>query len=385
MDEPTLGTSGGTPEPQAQPRLLPDPPIPELPSPQSVDDSLDLHSVAPRPEEGAVGATTFERPDAVRLGIAGGRKVGKSYLFQAMVYRTLSGTRSGALTPFLENGGVRLFSALGRHDVARAENPSRFIDSYSRWERLEATHRSLQRWYRLRLGLRSGLLGHRRGALDIDYLDASGEGFFQGRLDRANADLWSEGFLDARVMVFCLPLWVAFPRGGLSAADREERSDALVGLVDVLENFTQVREHQGRTGPVTSILALTMADDGRVGLPTLRERWIFPYLDSPGTYLEELRSGAGVARYLNNAYRMSQALQQEFMASSDPRVSGLPGKLDLGRGRPWLIPLSAIEGAVLDQAGVGGSEGKVPERPPVPVHVELPLLVALCEATNGLA
>src|SRR6185436_13845110 len=55
----------------------------------------------------------FDRADAQKLGILGGKGVGKSYLFQAMVYRTFAGRQSGALTYYLERDSMRLFMAAG--------------------------------------------------------------------------------------------------------------------------------------------------------------------------------------------------------------------------------------------------------------------------------
>src|SRR5262245_6344267 len=61
----------------------------------------------------------FDRPDAQKFGIVGGKGVGKSYLFQAMVYRTLSGQQSGALTYYLERDSMRLFAATGNTEMAQ--------------------------------------------------------------------------------------------------------------------------------------------------------------------------------------------------------------------------------------------------------------------------
>ncbi|MEE8524545.1 MAG: hypothetical protein V3T72_11490, partial [Thermoanaerobaculia bacterium] len=81
-----------------------------------------------------------------------------------------------------------------------------------------------------------------------------------------------------------------------------------------------------------------------------------------------------------------EALLEEFAQCRDPLVAAIPQKLDFHGGKPWLIPVSAIEGSFLE--GIE-SKFKNPEErprlpPPVPVHVELPLLVALCERSNAL-
>lgn len=325
----------------------------------------------------------FDLPGTEKLGIIGGKGVGKSYLFQAMVYRTFSGPQSGALNYYLD--GIRLFYAIRRSDRAQTLNLSKFIKKYGSWERLPQTLATTQAWYRLRLRFRTGLLGGQRAAMDVEYFDGSGEGFFQAHRTAENRKIWREGYLDARVMVFCLPLWAAFPASGLSPEDWKWRDDILEGFEQVIQNYTDLRSLNKRTTPVKSILALTMADDRRCALSTLHDKWISPYIDSPHTYLRQLKSGAGISRYLANARTVSEAMHAEFEASRDPRVSSIPQSLDFG-GRPWLVPLCAIEGGRLEQV-----EKEFPhpgERPPlhapVPAHVELPLLVALCERDNAL-
>lgn len=345
---------------------------------------------SPEPDEEPYGADDladedepFNLPGTEKLGIIGGKGVGKSYLFQAMVYRTFSGPQSGALNYYLD--GIRLFYALKRGEKARTLNLSKFIKKYSSWERLPFTTFSAQMWYRLRLRYRTGLVGSSRAAMDVEFFDGSGEGFFQANRTTENRKLWREGYLDARVMVFCLPLWAAFPSSGMSAEDWKSRDDLLEGFEQVVQNYTDLRTLNKRTTPVKSILALTMADDRRSALSVLHDKWISPYIDSPHTYLRQLKSGAGISRYLANARRISEAMHAEFEASRDPRVSSIPQSLDFG-GRPWMIPVCAIEGGRLEQVE---REYPLPEnRPalqaPVPAHVELPLLVALCERDNAL-
>jgi hypothetical protein len=324
----------------------------------------------------------FDLPGVEKLGIIGGKGVGKSFLFQAMVYRTYAKNQAGAMSLFLEK--ARLFQALQREDKARRMSLSEFGNRYMSWGRLPTTLLSNQRWYRLRLHHRTGLLGKSRRTLDVEFFDGSGEGFFEAARTRGVSQLWRDGYLDARVMVFCLPLWVAFPGSRMTAADRQLRKVRLDGFERVVQNYEDLRSEGKRTEqPVKSILALTMADDPRSALSKLYEKWIAPYLDSPHLYLPKLTKESGVARYLANARRVSEALRQELAASRDPRVSSIPQALDFGGGPPWLVPLSAIEGTLLDR--IEREKLPVDDRPaPVPVHAELPLLVALCERHNAL-
>lgn len=319
----------------------------------------------------------FDLPGAEKLGIVGGKGVGKSYLFQAMVYRTYAGPQAGALSYYLD--GIRLFRALRRQDKVRTVNLASFVERYVSWDRLPQTIMINQEWYRLRLRYRTGLLGQSRAAMDVEFFDGSGEGFFQGPRTGENKRLWQEGYQDARVMVFCLPLWVAFPGENLTDSDWKDRDEILKGFEQVVQNYMDVRGK--RVFPVKSVLALTMADDRRSALEKLYYKWIAPYLDSPYTYLGPLRKGKWVARYLANARQVSEALHEEFASSRDPRVASIPYSLDFG-GRPWLIPVSAIEGEQIAQREVDPERAK--RVAPVPVHVELPLLVALCERNNAL-
>jgi GTPase SAR1 family protein len=319
-----------------------------------------------------------------KLGIVGGKGVGKSFLFQAMVYRTYAKAHSGALSYFLRK--TTLFYAMQRKEHAKGMVLSEFVNKYTTWKRLPQNLFDTQYWYRLRLHYRTGILGRKESAMDVEFFDGSGEGFFQAARSQKIRQLWRDGYQDARVMVFCLPLWAAFP-GKLTLEDQRKQKDLLLGFETVIKNYEELRAELPRPFPVKSILAFTMADDPRSALTRLKDQWLAPYLDSPEPYLRQLRRGSGIARYLTNARRVSEALHQEILASRDPRVSSIPEKLDFG-GRPWLIPLSALDGRFLDRVEAETKDLREEERPvlpePVPVHVELPLLVALCERHNAL-
>jgi hypothetical protein len=321
-----------------------------------------------------------------KVGILGGRMAGKSYLFHAMVERTSAGVNSGALGYFLEEDATRLFSALDQGAPARLETPARFLDNYRRWQRLDTTLAINQKWYLLTLSFRVGWLGHARASLDVEFFDGSGEQFFEALRDERTRPIWHRAYLDARVMVFCLPIWAAFPAADLDAADWKERDSLLLGFEQVVENYRDLRRANHPSHPVKSLLALTMADDRRSALASVRDRWITPYMDAPQRYLPRLRTASGVARYLANARRVSEAVRREFESVQDNRVARIPAALDFDAGRPWLIPVSAVEGAALAVHEDRGST--LDERrhlaSPVPAHVELPLLVALCERDNAL-
>jgi len=325
----------------------------------------------------------FDQPGVAKLGIVGGKGVGKSYFFQSMIHRVVAGHAAGALTPFLDQKRILLFSALERGDEVRAEKIIELNESYRKWHRLDTTLDATQRWYRLRLFYRTGLVGESRSSLDVEFFDASGEQFFEASLAGENRKLWKDGYLDARVMVFCFPLWAAFPGPSMTEDDWGLRDQLLKGFERVLSNFQRLRDLHRRTHPVLSILALTMADDRRCALKTLQDRWILPYMEPEGSrrLLQALGRGPGIARYLDNARKVSDALHREIRSAPDPLVSSIPSALDFEGGPPWLIPVSAIDGAHLELVENGRQETT---GLPIPVHVELPLLVALCERTNAL-
>src|SRR4029077_6761454 len=198
------------------------------------------------------------------------------------------------------------FSAFRRSDQIRTMNLVRFLQGYTRWQRLAATTVMSQSWYRLRLSYPTGILGTARSAMDVEFFDGSGEGFQQS-LNSEIRSLW-RNLLEARVMIFCLPLWTAFPGAGLTPNDWIQREAFLESFEQVFQNYLDIKTRYRGTQATRIILVLTMADDQRSALKTLYDRWIAPYLDSPQTYLRQLRSNSGVARYLANARRISSAL-----------------------------------------------------------------------------
>jgi hypothetical protein len=371
--------------------------------PLGVDEFEDLAPVVASTEiDDTSGDEPFDRPDAHKVGILGGKGVGKSYLFQAMVYRTYAGLQSGALTYYLERDGIHLFKAAGGEGhgkreltetgVASALNRVEFIRKYQSWLRLSTTRKEEQQWYRLRLLLRSGWLGRKQSAMDVEFFEGSGEGFFELQtVNHEDRALWTKAYQNAGVMVFCLPIWAAFPNEHLTDEDWNHRDALLRGFEQVVQNYRDMCRREETRLPVSSILALTMSDDRRSALRMLYDRWISPYLDSPHTYLKQMRKGQGVACYLNNARRISESLHEEFAAARDPRVTAIPQSLDFGRGRPWIVALSATEGSRLDDLERRFPNPDDPARlaearrgAPTPVHVELPLLLALCERENAL-
>lgn len=319
-----------------------------------------------------------------RLGLLGGKGVGKSYLFQALAYR-VSGRSAGGLAYFLGDCRAELAMARELHENARTITLQQVIEPYCDWIRLGTTVYSAQTWYRLRLAYRVGWPFSRRARMDLTFLEGSGESYQAGiRTERERA-WWTHAFIDATVMVFCLPFWAAFPAPDeLTDEDRERRAGYLREFADIVTTFRALWERQGAP-PTKTVLALTMADDRRCGLPEVKAKWIDPYLDSPDRYLTRLQSGAGIVQYLATARQVSRFLDDNLL-SGDNRVTAIPAALDFGAGPPWLVPVSAINGSRLSLMEDARANGRPVggDTPPVPVHVELPLLLCLCQADNVL-
>ena len=388
-------------------QFMPDPTPP--PGPQTRRRELKQSTL-----HGQVEEEPFLRPGAMRMGILGGKDTGKTYLFQAMVYRAQSPTAAGALTPFIKDGSSELFHAVGSEmdrvsesglhyldqlagnaipintflaglDSARSErmNLEEFCREFCNWEKIGTTQWTKQLWYKLRLEYSCGVLGRDRGVMDLEFLDASGDGL-GAELSARTTPLW-EAYVDCAVAVFCLPIWAAFPdMDKMAEHDMDERELALSQLQNVLNNFRTIREKHKARHPVRTILVLTMADDNRSALRAVREHWIKPFVDQDSHWLHRVKTFRGMVQYLESTRRLSRALLELF-GKAPPLISNIPNKMLLGAGDPWIIPISAIHGET--HAKINEKDSTVDRRklpPPIPAHVEVPLLVALCSKYNAL-
>lgn len=372
---------------EANPRSQPEPePEPDIEESSDTDDLYDdSKSTLQRAEPG------LSRQHA-KLGVVGGTGTGKSFLFQSMVYRAHDVKRSGALAYYLKDGHVNLYETLDRNLAPRALNTNKFLRSYEQWMRPAQTKRETQQWYTMRVSYRTGLLGRARAELDVEYLDGAGE-VLAIPLTNDNKDLieiWEHSFLFAQTMVFCLPMWVPFPdRAVMTEQDWIDRDNQLTQFYEIVNNFRFVRERRKVRHSVQVILGLTMADDKRTALTAVRDKWIDPFVRDEDEYRRLLQKGAGISRYLANAQLVSQALHTAFDQLKDGnRVTGIPSHLknNFGRGEPWMLPMSAVDGAKLETINqrYGAKDRAALTDKPTPVHVELPLLVALCDAQNAL-
>ena len=328
-----------------------------------------------------------------RIALLGGKNVGKSYLFRAMLFRLSSDP--GAFSEFLARERIELYAKrYSASEIAgvtdtqfRPMSVSEVNDSYRNWDRLLSTTKDVQWWYRVHIPCATGWLRKDVVKLEMGFFDGSGEYFRSGPKNRRDAELWSEAFLRPSVLILCLPMWAAFPdEERLLHADKMERKQFLEDFDRIVESYQLLRTANTVRSRTQVILALTQADS-ILGNRTVREHWIAPCVREPGRHLSRLRRGRGLAQYLASARAVSQYLTDECAGGDDPALRGLLGTLEFGGGgRPWLLPVSAVDGDLL--ARIERRTLTEPERvrlkDPVPAHVELPLLVSLAERFNAL-
>ena len=327
-----------------------------------------------------------------RLAIMGAKASGKTYFFHSLVFR-LSATkgRLGALNKFVDGKSIHLFEAFMKTGKASKITMERFLRNYQSWNQLEFT-RSEGDWYRLEIPYRNGWLGRNTQSFDVDFIDASGEAFFEAPINN-NRETW-DIFAEAETLVFCLPTWVAFPkREIMKEKDWQERDNQLEGFSKVVKNYSDVHEIHKKNGKfkskdVKSILVLTMADDPRSNLEELKKTWIHPFQHSRGSRRlnKSLNSNQGIMRYLSDAQYISNQIYKEFENASD-RIFKIINIINFGKNKPWIIPISAIDGETLleyENNRIEKNLEDADELLPIPVHVELPLLVSFTDKFNAL-
>jgi hypothetical protein len=352
------------------------------------EPSVAITARTPDPPKESGSQTPHESPldmDAasasLRIGIAGGRSTGKTYLFQAMVYRTQDGGRAGVMSGFLGDHANSVYTGHDPKAMGVATDQDFLIGAYKQWTRIEPT--SVPSWWRLQLQYNTGWFGKKREKLNLTFLDAPGEDFSRHHI--ANAE-----FKDARVMVFCLPIWAVFhDPSRLTRVQAEDAANALKDFREIVGKYKHALEQDRTRHKVRVIVALTMADDARSSAEDVKEAWITPFVDATtvSRSLKMLRTQGGLSTYLAAARRVSRVMEARLREHPDTSVSTIPFMLDFSEGRPWFLPVTAINGARL-QVILGAPEEEQRrlrlEGRPVPAHVELPLLIALCEETNAL-
>ena len=335
-------------------------------------------------DSGVRPALEAHTDDTFRIGILGGRNSGKSFLFQSMVYRTSNTANAGCLSSMLA-GVARLYRGAGttaRQDW-RFRSTDKYLDDYMSWRRLETTLLEPPEWHRLVVDMKTGFLGRGRQPLEIQFLDAPGEWISQTEgHDAERSAVWKTAYVDARVLVFCLPIWALFPAPG--AVDREDQAHEVKQFLRAVHNIVAERARHKVQHRTEVVLALTMADDPRSALTAVRTRWIEPYTKTwrgHRKFLKLLSRGRGISRYLAHARALSNALDEQIASLPNQMHAQIPAQIALQQPgvTPWIIPMSAVDGTHLDDP-----DDAKPESPPMPVHVELPILLSMSVQFNAL-
>lgn len=310
-------------------------------------------------------------PTGSALALFGGPGTGKSFLFQAMALRCHSRRFAGALAPMLGRGAVTI-----EVDGSGSDSAAAIVQEYRSWRKLGSTLLTLPHFFRMRLCYAKGWLGRDTGRLDVQLPDFAGEIYTSG--GGAFAAQWRNLATRSPVLVFCLPFWAVFPNPSeLSAADRVERQNHLDAYYKVAKKVMRARQEEG-SSPALLQLVLTMADDRRCGLQPLREYWLPEENLVPGL-LRRLGTLRGLMAYLQDARKVSAYLAQCFKSAAE--TSALLELLEEGDyPEPWIVPVTAVDRRIVEEV----AEGKpAPENPPVPIHVELPLLLTLSDQTKA--
>jgi hypothetical protein len=333
---------------------------------------------------------------SIQLGILGSKGTGKTYMFQSLVHRTSNGDHSGALAPFFRGGRNELHKSILHRDTGlpvawERVNPKDVVGDLLDWKFQPFTAEDNERWFHLKVYYRAGFRRFQRH-LDVSFLDASGEALLRGPIGK-RAEVWKEAYVKPNVIIVCIPFWVVFPNYDSPALDEHERERMLKESNTVFEHYTDILDKFGRRGRVTPILALTMADDTRCDFPEVRSRWIRAYTQTEHHYVYQFRKPRIVARYLAHARHISEYLTDQ-LSTGGPAIDWiLPALNHIGSTKPWIIPMTACDGAYLQSEIRAKAEGakemaesaaRGRKKYPVPGHVELPLLLALCEDSNTL-
>ena len=341
--------------------------------------------------EGKVGTT---HDSGTKLGIVGGVGVGKSYLFRALVYQLQQIDKSGPLSYFL-NDAVTLYEASEDKSQWILSDTLKFTQPYETWVKLSPTRDITQKWYRLSIPIRSGVLNRTKREINLEFFDGAGEHL--ASTNETGKNTWANHYEDTDVMVFCLPFWAAFPKPvqEMNQDEYDSLNKAIESFRVVVNNFLGLRRSKSSKSKVKCIIALTMADD-ILRSPIAEElsnTWFRPFKlvlgqtpQNLGSYFKRVSKGSGVSLYLANAKRVSDILISQM--ESNRSLTDILNKLDLGEGRPWILPVSAIDGDLLDSEDTQKLDVDDLRRrhlpAPIPAHIELLLLVTLSQHTNAL-
>ena len=342
------------------------------------------------------------RPEVLRVALLGGAHSGKRALFQAMAYRAGGRRRAGALASLLGPGAGKV-RCLGAESRPAADETERLARAFEGWRCLNSDldeapaskpHSPAGR-YRLELPYPTGWLGRPVARMQVDLFPTSLLPQHTPQPAPPTTPLPTplpqderELLRRTRVLIFAVPFWACLPRPDVGeevvAAGREH--------LDVLgQQVLAVKEARQGGERASIFLALTLADDERGGLPDLREAWIHRAIEGHRRHANRLRRPQYLLTYLQNARRISEHLHRVLAgaeagalrsAAPPSSAAAVHELLELeGPERTWLLPVSALDARIAEHVAAGGA---APGEPPVPAHVELPLLLALCEHAEAL-
>lgn len=336
---------------------------------EEIDDETDTSKQQSDDGRSQKGFVQGGSNNAFKLAFVGGRSVGKTYLFQALVNTLAYSENTGALSYFIDTKNpVDLFRRVEGQSRFSISNIDDYLRGFNNWDRLLGTQIGYQHSYQLRVPFKDGVLAKNKRSMYIEYFDGAGEQLVSG--SEQGEKTWLTHYHDAEVMVFCLPFWAAFPSkdhqdiSPKSDEYREELEETISSFVDVVQNYDGMRNLHNIDTKVKCVVALTQAD--QIHFTTfgqeLAETWMYPFVrpleveesefqESVQEYMKNFRSGAGVNRYLANARNLSDTLREEV--KKNKTINRALKYLDYGCGEPWLIPMSAISGELLDSSDVG--------------------------------
>lgn len=328
----------------------------------------------------------IEEPE-VRLGLLGGTNVGKTYLLNGMFHRLQGGSRlGGALAALISDShGLRLFCKRtkdGSTTTTRAKL-TQVLRPYLNNEKIASTVTDDETWFALDLPCNLGSLKSNPNEISIKIVDSRGEDIAQ-KLNVSSIRDWAQKFVNTDVMIFCLPLWVLFPGDHLEASDKTFVHEAFTAFEQIVENVSDAMKQEALR-PVPTVLMLTMADDDRVDggseLDSLQENWINDHRENFAEHMRQLRTPKGMMNYLSNAREMSEFIDALVERNGNASAYQLVRQLNFGSGKPWLIPVSAIDGNEILDVGLYADEIT---NEPVPVHVEFPILLGILHKMKAL-
>lgn len=314
-----------------------------------------------------------------RLTIVGAGNSGKSYVFRGMVASILAAS-TGPLGFFLRNARPRL-DELPLRRVLKGGAPAAFavanldlfLEDYLQWRVLSRTTDDAWNLYRLVVDYRDGLLER---SLVVQHME------YKGEWSDARRAL-SSGFFryvgESDIIAVVLPAWAVWPTQEYRRWSGQQPDPQLRPeyhrhwLQDFRVSVEAQRANSGVGGRIRWMFLLSQFDSPNHNLAGAREKWVRPFMESLMSRAA-WRTGAGAHALLRDVGRWSQHLGEALALTQDPRLASLLDTFAYGNEPPVLLPVSAFDGARMNQASQSAS---ALDQSPVPVNCEVPILLGL--------